>query len=141
MWLPRLWRLAPLRTALGLRAWRFSNRECAARVPQRRRYRCIQDTRLPGTIVHAYAVDSLLSAHYIRRPPAWLSAFAVFASCYILTLVAVAATAMFLSAVWLDVIYAVVATWLRLPILLGVRKQLQWATAPQPLALQLPASS
>jgi CHASE2 domain-containing sensor protein len=103
--------------------------------------------RLPGTVVHAYAIDSLLASHYITRPPAWLSACVVFASCYILTLlaalqmstrrlviaaagitimvVAVAAAAMHFSAVWLDVIYAVVATWLLLPLLLGVRKRLR----------------
>jgi CHASE2 domain-containing sensor protein len=105
--------------------------------------------RLPGTVVHAYAVDSLLASHYITRPPAWLSAFVVFASCYVLMLlaalrmstrrlvmaaagitaavIAVAATAMYLSAVWLDVIYAVAATWLLLPLLLGLRRQLDWA--------------
>jgi predicted PurR-regulated permease PerM len=41
--------------------------------------------------------------------------------------VAVAAAAMYFSAVWLDVIYAVVATWLLLPLLLGVRKRLHQA--------------
>jgi CHASE2 domain-containing sensor protein len=104
---------------------------------------------LPGTVVHAYAVDSLLASHYITRPPAWLSAFVVFASCYILTLLAtlrrstralvtaaagittaiavVAAAAMYVSAVWLDVIYAVAATWLLLPLLLGLRRQLDRA--------------
>jgi CHASE2 domain len=107
--------------------------------------------RLPGTLVHAYAVDSLLTAHYIRRPPAWMSAFAVFASCYILILLAaqglaarvlviatagltatimvIAAAAMFFSAVWLDVIYTVVALWLLLPLLLGIRKRLHVAQA------------
>jgi CHASE2 domain-containing sensor protein len=96
--------------------------------------------------VHAYAVDSLLASHYVTRPPAWLSAFVVFASCYTLTLlaaarvsakrlaiasagitvtvVAVAAAAMHFSALWLDVIYAIVATWLLMPILLGIRKRL-----------------
>lgn len=102
--------------------------------------------RLPGAVVHAYAVDSLLALHYVTRPPAWLSAFVVFASCYILTLlaalkisarqlvlaaagiatavVALAAAAMYFSAVWLDVIYAVAATWLLLPLLLGARRRL-----------------
>jgi CHASE2 domain-containing sensor protein len=103
--------------------------------------------RLPGTVVHGYAVDALLSAHYIRRPSAWLSAFVVFASCYILTLLAaeriskralalatagitaavitMAAAAMYFAAVWLDVIYAVAAAWLLLPLLLGVRHRLR----------------
>jgi hypothetical protein len=103
--------------------------------------------RLPGTVVHGYAVDALLSAHYIKRPSAWLSVFIVFASCYVLTLlaaerlktqalllaavgitvgvVALAAAAMYFSAVWLDVIYTVVAVWLLLPLLLGVRQRLR----------------
>jgi CHASE2 domain-containing sensor protein len=103
--------------------------------------------RLPGTVVHAYAVDSLLAVHYIRRPAAWISAFMVFASCYILvllaaqglsaqalfvaavgltaTVMAIAAAAMFFSGVWLDVIYVVVALWVLLPILAGIRKQLR----------------
>jgi hypothetical protein len=89
----------------------------------------------------------LLASHYISRPPAWLSAFVVFASCYILTLVAtlhasalrltlaaaaitmavvgVAGAAMYWSAVWFDVIYAVVATWLLLPLLFAVRARLR----------------
>jgi CHASE2 domain len=103
--------------------------------------------RLPGTVVHGYAVDALLTSHYITRPTAWLSAFVVFASCYILILlagerlskralvlaaaeitaavIAMAAAAMYFSAVWLDVIYAVVAVWLLLPLLLGIRHRLR----------------
>jgi CHASE2 domain-containing sensor protein len=102
--------------------------------------------RLPGTVVHAYAIDSLLASHYVRRPAAWISACVVFASCYILILLAaeglgtrdltvatagitvaivmIAAAAMYFSAVWLDVIYAVVALWLLLPLLLSIRKRL-----------------
>jgi phosphate/sulfate permease len=38
---------------------------------------------------------------------------------------AVAAAAMYFSAVWLDVIYAVVAVWLLLPLLLGIRTRLR----------------
>jgi CHASE2 domain-containing sensor protein len=103
--------------------------------------------RLPGTVVHAYAVYSLLASHYVTRPPAWLSAFVVFGSCYVLTLlatqrlstrrlvaiavgittavIAVSAAAMYFSAVWLDAIYAVGATWLLVPLLLGVRNRLR----------------
>jgi CHASE2 domain-containing sensor protein len=101
---------------------------------------------LPGTVVHAYAVDSLLASHYVTRPPAWFSVFAVFASCYLLTLLAaqklstrwlllaaagitvavfaLAAVARYFSLVWLDVIYAVAATWLLLPLLLAFRRRL-----------------
>jgi hypothetical protein len=101
--------------------------------------------RLPGTVVHAYAVDSLLASHYIRRPPAWLSAFVVFASCYVLTLVAAQrvsswrltlVAAIYFSGEWLDVIYTIVAIWLLLPILIGIRERLHWVATPQPLALE-----
>jgi hypothetical protein len=96
--------------------------------------------KLPGAVVHAYAVHSLLSGAYIRRPPALWSAFIVFAGCYVLTLsaakrantgrlvliacvltaiiVAMAAAAIWLWRVWLDVVYAVAAIWLLLPLLI-----------------------
>jgi hypothetical protein len=98
---------------------------------------------LSGALVHAYAAHSLLSGTYISRPPALWSAFIVFASCYVLTLlasrgvpalrlalgavvlsavtVALAAAAIYLWGIWLDVIYAVVATWILVPVLLGLR--------------------
>jgi len=95
---------------------------------------------LPGAVVHAYAAHTLLSGTYIRRPAALWSAFIVFASCYVLTLFAAkqssvarlaliaavlsaivvvfAAAAIYLWRVWLDVIYAVAAIWLLLPLLI-----------------------
>lgn len=99
---------------------------------------------LSGAVVHAYAVHSLLSGAYIRRPPALWSAFIVFAGCYVLTLsaarqanarrlaltacvltaiiVAMAAFAIWLWRVWVDVVYAVAAIWLLLPLLIVARR-------------------
>lgn len=104
---------------------------------------------LPGAVVHAYAAHSLLSGHYITRPPAFYSAFIVFASCYVLTLfaiqgasvlrllfyagmvtvviVALSAAAIYFWNIWLDVIYAVAATWLLLPLLVAMR----WKFVPR----------
>jgi len=98
---------------------------------------------LPGTVIHAFAVDSLLRNHFLIRPPPWVSAFAVFAACYVLALfasqrrtarslaivaavisaavVVAAAGVVFLFNVWLDVIYVIVATWLLWPLLLVYR--------------------
>jgi CHASE2 domain len=102
--------------------------------------------RLPGAVVHAYAVHSLLSGAYIRRPAAVWSAFIVFAGCYALTLFAAkrpsprrlvvvacvltgiigvfAAAAIYFWRVWLDVIYGVAAIWLLLPLLIVARRVL-----------------
>jgi len=106
---------------------------------------------LPGAVVHAYAVHSLLSGAYIRRPPALWSAFIVFAGCYVLTLsaakratashlaltafvltmiiVAMSAAAIWLWRVWLDVVYALAAIWLLLPLLIVARRALPGATS------------
>ena len=101
---------------------------------------------LSGSTIHAYAIQSLLSGYYVTRPAAIWSACMVFAGCYILTWLAargfsprilalaaagitaavfiLAAAAMYFWLVWLDVIYAVVAVWLLLPLLLVFRRPL-----------------
>ena len=98
----------------------------------------------PGTMIHAYAANALLSKHYITRPPAWFSAFIVIAACCLLALlgsqnakprtlllaaagttvvvIILAAAAMALFRVWVDVIYAVVAVWLLVPALIAYQK-------------------
>jgi hypothetical protein len=108
---------------------------------------------LSGAVVHAYAVHSLLTGSYISRPPALWGALTVFASCYLLTLlasrgaptlrlvlgaavlsvltVALSAAAIYLWGVWLDVIYAIVATWILVPLLLGMRWTLAKRAAAQ----------
>jgi hypothetical protein len=94
-----------------------------------------------GVVIHAYAANSLFSKRYFRRPPAWFSGFMVIAVCGILALlalqgaglrrllivagieslavVAVAAFAAKFLLVWLDVIYALIALWLLVPLLLA----------------------
>jgi hypothetical protein len=108
---------------------------------------------LPGAVVHAYAVHSLLSGVSIRRPAAVWSAFVVFAGCYVLTLFAAkrvrplrlaavacvltaiivffAAAAIYFWRVWLDVIYAVAAVWLLLPVLIVAGRVLSPASPPR----------
>jgi CHASE2 domain-containing sensor protein len=112
----------------------------------------------PGAIVHAYAVHSLLNDTYIRRPGSLSSVVMVLVACYALTLFAarrydarrlaqiagiitliimiLSAGAMYLWYVWLDVIYAVVAVWLLLPILLASRRYIE---APQAQPEKAPA--
>jgi hypothetical protein len=94
----------------------------------------------PGTMIHAYAVNALLAQHYINRPPAWFSAFVVIAACCILAVfesqnakpqtllivaaglslavLALSAAAMAVFLVWVDIIYALVAIWLLVPLLI-----------------------
>jgi hypothetical protein len=105
------------------------------------------DPLTPGVMIHASAVATLISGNWIRRPPAWFSAFIVIASCVtlavfasqgvspgamlivaVLTSVAVcglAAFAIMQFRVWVDVIYAVVALWLLLPLLIAYRRLLR----------------
>jgi hypothetical protein len=102
------------------------------------------DPLTPGVLIHASAAATLMSGHSIRRPPAWFSAFIVIAACAILAVFAsqdaslrtllivaglttiavfcLAALAIMQFRVWVDVIYAVVALWLLLPLLLAYRK-------------------
>jgi hypothetical protein len=94
-----------------------------------------------GVVIHAYAANSLFSKLYFKRPPAWFSGFMVIAVCGILALlalqgaglrrllvigtieslavVAVASFAAKFLFVWLDVIYALFALWLLVPLLLA----------------------
>jgi hypothetical protein len=112
--------------------------------------------KTPGTMIHAYAVNALLAKHYITRPPAWFSAFIVIAACCLVALLAsqnakprtlliaaagaslvvfvLAAAAMALFMVWLDVIYAIVAVWLLVPLLIAYQRAFaaQLAINPRP---------
>lgn len=98
----------------------------------------------PGTLIHAYGVAALLAPRYFQRPPAWFAAFVVIAACGVLALfasqkttpkrllsvaalvsvavISLAAAAARFQMVWLDVIYALVALWLLLPLLLAYRR-------------------
>jgi CHASE2 domain-containing protein len=110
----------------------------------RDRFRTPGNDATPGTLIHAWAVNSLLSGVWFTRPPAWVSGFVIIAACGILSIfalsrsrpwlllvvavvesVAIAALAALAAKsmlVWIDVIYALVALWLLLPLLLVYRK-------------------
>jgi CHASE2 domain-containing sensor protein len=98
----------------------------------------------PGAVVHAYATHSLVSGTFVRRPgPLW-SVIMILVSCYALTLfaargftvkelalvaglvtiviVVASVAAMYFWNVWLDVIYAITALWLLVPVLLASRR-------------------
>ncbi len=97
-----------------------------------------------GVYIHADAVHSLLSRSYIRTAPWWVSALTILSICYALTLLAarglaargliaraallsallfaLAAAAMFAARAWVDVVYALAALWLLIPLLLGFRR-------------------
>jgi len=108
------------------------------------RFRSPGNSDTPGIMIHAAAVATLINGHSIQRPPIWFSAFIVIAACVVLALFAsqgaslrvllivatvttllvfgLAALAIMTLRVWLDAIYAVVAVWLLLPLLLAYRK-------------------
>lgn len=93
----------------------------------------------PGAEIHAFAVFDLLHGYFLRRCPAILSAIIVFASCFTILLLwwrqrtvrEMAAAAAALSVIilllsgllahffllWVNVIFAIAAVWLLLPIL------------------------
>ncbi len=102
--------------------------------------------RMPGAVVHADAVHSLLHSHYIREVPWWVSLLFIVASCYWLAawcaagasaakLVVASAVATACFAIvavagiltgpyWFDVAYPTAAVWLLTPLLLGLRRAL-----------------
>jgi CHASE2 domain-containing sensor protein len=99
---------------------------------------------IPGVKIHMYAVHSLVENHFIRHTSIWLSLIMIFSLCLLLTLLASqgidtkklivlnllmtvaiitgSAAAIYVWLAWLDVIYPLVAIWLFLPLLLGLRR-------------------
>ena len=99
---------------------------------------------LPGVVIHAYAAHALRSGHYLERPPYWSGFALVFGLCFLivvlaaegvsarrLLVVAVAASLLVVAGaamaitvwrVWLAVIYPLVAMWLLLLLLWGLRR-------------------
>jgi len=106
----------------------------------------------PGLIIHALTIDSLRQNRYIERVPAWSSFLIIVVLCYLMAvlanqnarlrrlvyanliftalLIAMAALAMYLWLLWIDVIYPVAAIWLLLPLIWGLRKIATRAAAP-----------
>jgi CHASE2 domain-containing sensor protein len=96
-----------------------------------------------GVLIHADAIDSLRAGAFFRRSPAWLTFGVIFALCYVVTalaasgaaartllrtglaasvgLVAASAAAAWAARLWVDVVYALVALWLLLALLLVQR--------------------
>jgi len=118
----------------------------------RDQFRTPGNQKTPGALLHAYAVDALLSGVWFTRPPAWVSGFMMIAVCGLLSLfallksrlwllgaaaiesiavVAIAAIAAKSSLIWLDVVYALVALWLLLPLLIIYRR----AVVEEPIPL------
>ena len=100
---------------------------------------------LPGAQIHAYAIYDLLNGYSIVRCPPILVALLIYASCFILALIArglrpvrqlliaaicmpgfvllLAVAAMYFLNVWLDIMYPALAVWLLIPLLLVLRRR------------------
>lgn len=99
---------------------------------------------IPGVFIHAYAIHSLRHEHFLQRTPWWSGLFVILISCYVIFLLAsqnvrtiwIICTAALLSFLiigasilvllvwlfWLDLIYALVAIWLLVIMLLLLKK-------------------
>jgi CHASE2 domain-containing sensor protein len=110
-----------------------------------------------GSMIQAYAVHSLLTGHFIRRPSPVYSAAMIISCCGLLMLLAIqqrgwrllvgtavvlnlamlglAAASMYFWMVWLDVVYAAAALWLWTAVLLAARRGLQMQHRSAPLTL------
>jgi CHASE2 domain-containing sensor protein len=100
--------------------------------------------RLPGAMLHALAIESLVHQRYVKRLAWWHQWLLLFSVCYLLTalaaqgmnarrlvmiaavasvgVIAVAGAAAWWSLVWIDAVYFLVAVWLLLGLLLGWRR-------------------
>ncbi len=97
-----------------------------------------------GLVIQAYAVHSLLQNHFIKRTTFWPNYLMILVFCYLITvrvkqgdsvrklirtnsliscvIFAISALAIYISLVWIDIIYSLLALWLLLPLLLVLRK-------------------
>jgi CHASE2 domain-containing sensor protein len=100
--------------------------------------------RIPGVFIHAYAIHSLRHGHFLQRTPWWSGLFVILISCYVIFLlksqnvrtiwiICAAALLSFLIIgasvfvlvvwlFWLDLIYALVAIWLLVIMLITLKK-------------------
>lgn len=98
----------------------------------------------PGVVIHAYAVQALMHNHFIERPPWWISLIMISVWSYLMMvlmarglgnlklilinvaasvlMVGIAILAMYLWRTWIDLVYPLLATWLFLLLLIGMRK-------------------
>ena len=97
-----------------------------------------------GIVIHSYVAHSLRQGHFIRRQSWWLGLAVIVVCCYSLTLwcangaparrlvtlcagataivVATAVASILIGPYWFDVVYPIIATWLLLALLLGLRR-------------------
>ncbi len=100
--------------------------------------------RKPGVVIHADAVHSLRSSHFIQSHSWWLGLSFILVFCYWLAawcasgasttklgalcgaattcFIAVAVASILAGPYWFDVVYPIAAVWLLLPLLLGLRR-------------------
>ena len=94
----------------------------------------------PGVMVHAFTVHSLHESHFVHRAPWWSGFSIIFLGCYLImnlfvrgacyrdialiallastVIIGFSAAAMFLWLAWVDVVYALCAIWLLIPLLI-----------------------
>lgn len=97
-----------------------------------------------GVVIQAYAVHSLVQDHFIKRTTFWPNFLMILVFCYLITvrvkqgdsirklirtsllislvIFAISVLAMYVSLIWIDIIYSLLALWLLLPLLLALRK-------------------
>jgi CHASE2 domain-containing protein len=107
-----------------------------------------------GSLIHAMALHSLRTHSYITRAPDGMSGLVIFVACYTLVLLAaigasterlvitaivisgavflLSLAAIMLWRVWIEIIYAWVACWLLLPMILALRKTVPALSARSP---------
>jgi CHASE2 domain-containing sensor protein len=98
----------------------------------------------PGIVIHAYAIHSLRQNHFIKRGKWWVSLFMISLLCYLIMVLAsrgvgnmrlilinivfslfvltISILTMYFWLTWIDLAYPLLATWLFLFILVGMRK-------------------
>ena len=99
-----------------------------------------------GVLIHASAIHSLRHDHFIERTPWWSSLLVILVSCYLLSVLAAGSMpahqligvavllslavlvasimAIYLWLIWVDIAYSFAAIWIRLPLILGLRRKL-----------------
>jgi len=98
----------------------------------------------PGVVIHGYAVHSLKQNHFIDRASSWVSLLMITLLCYLMMvltslevtnlklilinvafsgfIVTIAILSMYLWLTWIDLVYPLLATWLFLLLLIGMRR-------------------
>jgi hypothetical protein len=119
-------------------------------------------SRKPGVVIHSYAIHSLRNNHFVRRAPWWAAYLMILLFCYLILIqfalnargyyialvaflatvivFAASAAAMYFWLVWVDIIYPIVAIWLLVVALGGLRRiRSRRSTGPVPEQTNGPA--